>query len=390
MRIRCPHHPDDRRAMQRGRSAVTLIELLTVVAIIALLIAVLVPAIGTVRRSMRATTTRAALATLSAGLDGYRSEQRAGGEYPPSASDVVQTFGRTGLTYRMKNPYARPDAPPSLPNMPMTGAGLLYWALLGADGLGTPAFRPTRSGSLYWGADCGNASGEAYELDPATKRPVRERLGPYVEPGALRVSLLNRAMNVASDPDYNPPRGQQYEIAAETRAAKSLNRVPPARFYPLFLDAYGGPILYYRADATGVQAVDYSPNDAPAQGSGRGIYHFRDNSEFLDAGESPLILSPAGLGHPIALPDVSPNNPTPFYPNAENTYDLSNAALVAELPRRHPFAAYIRDARATTALNPQNASSFLLISAGPDGRYGTADDITNFEHHGGAVAAAGE
>jgi len=33
-------------------------------------------------------------------------------------------------------------------------------------------------------------------------------------------------------------------------------------------------------------------------------------------------------------------------------------------------------------LEPARADSYLLISAGADGRYGTADDIANFEHNG--------
>ena len=54
------------------------------------------------------------------------------------------------------------------------------------------------------------------------------------------------------------------------------------------------------------------------------------------------------------------------------------------------FAAFIHDGKAhaareahgnvtaETPLQPLNRDSFLLISAGRDGRYGTLDDVTNF------------
>ena len=129
---------------------------------VGLLIAVLIPAIGSVRRRAREASTSSTIATLAVGLESFKSDMQCGGEYPPSASDVVQTFGRSGLTYRVQNPYAPPSDPPTLPNMPMSGAGLLYWALLGADGLGTPGFSAIRSSSPYWGAGTDSRPGGAY------------------------------------------------------------------------------------------------------------------------------------------------------------------------------------------------------------------------------------
>lgn len=369
----------------RRRAAFTLVELLTVVAIVGLLVAVLIPAISTVRSRGRVTSTGATIATLSTALETFRSDAQCGGEYPPSASDVVQTFGRTGLTYRVQNPYAPANGPPTLPNMPMSGAGLLYWALLGADGLGTAGFSAVRTTSPYWGASTDSRSGGAYEIDAPAGRPRQRRFGPYVDGSAMRVSHSNSSLNVAQDPDYTPPRGQHFEIDVETEAARALGQLPKPRFYPMFLDAFGGPILYFRADAAGMAAVDFSPNDRQADGAGRGVFHYRDNSELLSQREAALVLRPNGRGHPLDVASVSPQNPDAFYPNDANAFDLSDRALAGRLAADFRFAAYVRK-ESTSRLEAQNSGSYLLISAGEDGLFGTADDVANFAHHGAALS----
>ena len=48
-----------------------------------------------------------------------------------------------------------------------------------------------------------------------------------------------------------------------------------------------------------------------------------------------------------------------------------------------PFARYIHDHKSEQAsagpVKPVNPDTYLLISAGPDGIYGTNDDINNFQ-----------
>ena len=43
-----------------------------------------------------------------------------------------------------------------------------------------------------------------------------------------------------------------------------------------------------------------------------------------------------------------------------------------------PFDAYIIDPKSTVAARPVNPSTFLLVSAGADGIYGTKDDVKNW------------
>ena len=96
----------------------------------------------------------------------------------------------------------------------------------------------------------------------------------------------------------------------------------------------GMPILYYRANRTGMAHRPGDPNN---------IYKWEDNHSLLALG----VPGEAGKAHPLI-------DTQRFYLNTEN----EQAQLKSE--------PYMRD-------------SFLLISAGRDGLYGTADDICNFE-----------
>lgn len=96
----------------------------------------------------------------------------------------------------------------------------------------------------------------------------------------------------------------------------------------------GMPILYYRANRS---------NRAHQAGDPNNIYDYRDNLALIALG----VPGEPNSVHPL----IDPNR---FYLNTRND-------------------------RITTSPQPVRADSFILISAGWDGLYGTADDICNFE-----------
>ena len=98
----------------------------------------------------------------------------------------------------------------------------------------------------------------------------------------------------------------------------------------------GMPILYYRANHSGT-AHDVNNPDNPAN-----IYNYRDNHALI------------GLG--------APGEPNAMHPLAD--------------PKR--FYLHTENLQITSASQPYQSDSFILISAGRDGLYGTADDICNF------------
>jgi hypothetical protein len=95
----------------------------------------------------------------------------------------------------------------------------------------------------------------------------------------------------------------------------------------------GMPILHYRANPSGTAHDPNSPNN---------IYDYRDNQMLLRLG----VPGDPNVVHPLA-------EPRRFYLNTQDV----------RVPTRTPV----------------RRNCFILISAGRDGLYGTADDICNFE-----------
>ena len=100
----------------------------------------------------------------------------------------------------------------------------------------------------------------------------------------------------------------------------------------------GMPILYYKAD-TSKTAHDVSDPNNPEN-----IYDYKDNHALLALG----VPGKPGVKHPLY------EDPKIFYEIAKNDKILTES-------------------------KPYRADTFILLSAGPDGLYGTKDDIVNFD-----------
>ncbi len=108
----------------------------------------------------------------------------------------------------------------------------------------------------------------------------------------------------------------------------------------------GMPILYYKANTAKTDHDLNNPNNP------NNIYNYLDNYELVALGMPGQDPPPSGPKHDLT-------DPKRFYLNTKNDqiYD----------PARPTFA------------RPYRADSYILISAGWDGNYGTADDICNFD-----------
>ncbi len=277
----------------------SLIELLVVIAIIGLLAGLIVPSLGSAREQAKIARSQSLLRTIAAGVEMFNNDTAIGEEYPPSFWDTGALPGGDG-----GDPYGTGDG-----TYTAYGAQTLLWALIGADGLGTPGFR---RGYLHSGTD------GLYELD-TSDNPMSARAPVFFE---ISAGNLKRPVDLELDPAF--PGGND-EVLVIT-------------------DVFDMPILYFRADTTQ---------------TGLDVYNRDDNAGFA--------LDSQSNTHPL------------FEDTAPGGTNLPAAIIAGTAFQQFTWNPQIP----TPAPHPHKRDSFLLISAGPDGLYGTDDDVCNYPLIGG-------
>lgn len=299
--------------MKHRKSGFTVVELLTVIGIMAMLVALLIPAVTAVRLTAKRVSQKAQFASIEMSLTAFKTDY---GDYPPS------------------NWWDPPPAPAGPRNY--CGAQKLAEALVGWDLMG---FQPKSDFRANGFNDAG-----VFVYNPNDAVLMAQRKGPYLEPASAGVFRL-----VDISPDKPGLFIDTVELAPDTFvlcdvfSVKRITFRKPGIFETTTQNA-GTPILYYRANTSSKSLI---PSGSPANYQDQ-IYNPRDNFPLINLGR---------------LADW-------------------NKSSVAR--RRHVledfnfFYEYIRDPKITARPWPYRPDSYILISAGPDGEYGTGDDICNF------------
>jgi type II secretory pathway pseudopilin PulG len=318
------------REKQVKKGGFTIIELLTVMSIIILLISLLVPALTRVRRYAQFVKQKAQFHAMSIALDLFNSEQ---GNYPPS--DRLDT-----------NPGAAP-APFSY-----CGAMKLAEALVGQDLRG---FNPS---SIFRrdGIDA-NGVGILYPVNPGA---ASAQYPDYIE------NIKSRRLYLQLE-NANAFKLTDIYSAAHLGGSAYANILTPPTNDPNFVlcDVYvrsmitgkktGMPILYYKADTS---KVEHNPALVTTCATpNNNIYSRCDNQELVDI-PLPWITYVAGSSaHPMAS---------------------SGNTQLNVLANPDVFYTEIQDPKGSVSPRPYRADSYILMSAGYDGEYGTKDDVFNF------------
>jgi len=333
----------------RSRPAFTLVELLTVVAIIVLLISILVPAVQSARTQAKQTTTSGLLKSLATGCEMFKTDFK---RYPQS---------------RGYNPFEEND-------VLLFGAQWLALQLLGADmrGYVAPDLRNDADGNgvidhIDWR--------DWYALPANRIDPDREytRNGPYADVDAKHIRTIKRILQ--ENPDVvGIPEGLVGDDDGGSGGSSEWNTGRLA----FFVDAWEYPVLYYAANP---QVDEPFTTGTPTGDFVVGRYDQCDNAAFTgsDGGHGRFPLDTPGWDLTGTAED-----PDRFkHPLGEFRYERGQTTR----PEPGTFEGFVYNEQTFESTRvddqgriwPHNPDSFLLISTGPDGRFGTTDDVTNFE-----------
>lgn len=358
------------------RSAFTLIELLTVIFIIGLLVGILIPTLNMARIAAKSANTQSLLRTIDSALEMFRQENErdfsATRGYPPSFAHP-KIRGHSFNPYQGQYPFHLSQGS----NPRIYGAHWLAIMLLGPDAQGYV---------------------KASTVPPALRSQPYKWYSP--DPRGDNSGILDRA-SLYLDPDKIPLM-KTSDLVAGFENSGDRNKLFPdwgsspadgMRELPVIVDPFDQPILYYAASAFGgkrnmlttrrLESNDYGELGQP-------VYFHQDNEGFTgNQNTHGWDFTGEGL---IEVPGSSNEEVMHWI---EKPGDLVTANQIEGIDDEQylaTFANYIYDRNAlaqaprNTPENPPNANyplrpvrtdTFLLITAGPDGRYGTEDDVSN-------------
>ena len=306
------------------KSGFTIVELLTVMSIIILLISLLVPALNRVRRYATRVKQSAQFHAISVALEQFNGEYTS---YPDS--DRNDELGA-----------------------PYCGAMKLCEAMVGQDLKGynpksrfryseIPTYYPT---TIPLSTD--HPAYDNYNIDGRKMYIQLENANAYQLWEIYTQAILSDTSGDHGDFAYDPYTFVLCDVYNRVTSRRTSKKI-------------GMPILYYRADLTKTMFPDPNAtvqtiiNNVTANNY---IYNVYDNQNLIEKG-LPWDTSVTAM-HPLSRNwGVGTSYPKPFY-------DM------------------IRDPKVPTRDRPYRSDSYILLSAGFDGLYGTSDDVFNFNREG--------
>ncbi len=308
----------------RSQSAFTLIELLVVIAIIALLTGLLAPGMKVMNRAAKRLKQKSVFHGYETGLELF---SRDFDDYPDSKR--LPSGGSTNL---------------------VCGAQRLAEAMMGIDQKGFDPksrwYAPSHGTGIYASAARGSSPAEIAISDNRRKEVYVEQ----EDDGCYAVEDLYGGSAGAL---YSPSGFAQARAPVLTDIFRR-KRVDLTMANGTILKVkVGTPVLYFKADTTSRLFMGTDPLGIGNHANW--IYNYEDNRAIIDLGTvlDQTVRHDFEAGRQVTHNGQTMNGLEWFYET-------------------------IKDSRVDAYDKPHNPKTFILISAGPDGVFGTKDDVTNF------------
>ena len=393
-----PARPHGSRCPRRPRRGFTLVELLVVIGIIGILVALLVVTIPRVKRAVYGASTSAQLAALATSIQAYYGDFRA---YPgplPNSQVGIQYYPTANYTSGNYVYVVDPNNSNAVVNLKLgsgtgtaetfgnftqvqqiTGSENLVLGLLGGLELTYAAGSSLGSPITNFAYNPSNIFPDGTTpapLGPASLNPnAPKRLAAYIQ---AKMGDLSNSVSMGTPGPFTDA------------GARAANDSP----IPEFLDKYSNsmPILYLRANAGAAGVVSRGQLDEG--GNTLSAPYQYDLAQVLGYTSSLINTVPSNptLNH-HGLQDIMPSgDATPVSDTVAADFALSgknegsNLGANAFAYFKDPSTPALQTDNSTATTNatahPRQRDAFILISAGPDGIYGTPDDVI---YPGGSV-----
>jgi len=240
-------------ASKQRQSGFTIIEMLTVVVIIAILVGLLVPTVNTVRNMARTAKQKAQFASIDMAITAFKTDY---GDYPPTFLPHDNTM-------------------PAWNGSPYTTSQMLAEAILGQDLMG---FHPDSD----W-TDAMVESGGAYNFDGLSENEIQQNLdrrsGPYLDTSQANAFRIGDLF-VENWGNLNPDTFVLCDVFGVRRLFIGDKTVKA-----------GTPILYFKANAISKKMDSVEPTNS--------IYNIYQNANLISLGPVKPDGSESDILHPL-------------------------------------------------------------------------------------------